>query len=404
MLSSSSTSPVGSPSPALDIKLTQHPNQFFFPGSTVSGQAIYESGDEEENFELYITFTGVNKSVLKDPRSHGDNFSDEATLFQYKHRLHSGLRRRGFGRIGMSQYPFTFRFPSNTDNRSFIQPRGSTVSQTWSTSVHELPPSFDLENATFSCSVEYLLRLELFHHNRLSSSIELPIVFLPFRSNSHALRSNPVPTPGKMYLSDTTLSTERRDSIVEVVDETKFKLVAEAPQDIIVGRTFRLDALIEFDSSNTLDTDLINSNIQLDMLRIICTTGCRAFHHTAHNPTSLEAEEKRFSQTSRGLMAYPIQPSVRASGKELRFSFEATMPSACSPTFRSFLISNTYHLQVVFVAHVDGKAVELTLEVPDIPVLSPVAPSLGARRLAGPMIPNTRSQGLSFGRPLACQI
>jgi hypothetical protein len=403
----SRSSPVGSPAPSVDIKLTQHPNQFFVPGSTVSGQAIYESGDENEDFELYITFTGINKSVINVSQKHADHArrrSDEATLFQYKHRLHSGLRRQGLGNVGMSKYPFNFRFPSNTDNRSFVQPRGSLVSQTWSSSVHELPPSFDLEHSQFTCSVEYVLRLELFHDKRLSASMELPIVFLPFRANHHALRPSSISIPGLMHLADSAFSNVRRDSVIEVRDDVNFKLVAEAPQDIIIGRNFRLEAVLEVNSSSIFDDDLPDPTVQIETLQIICTTGCRAFRHTAHSPTGLEHEEKSFEQKSRALLPYPVQPLSRANSNELRFSFEATLPSSFSPTFRSFLVSNTYHLQAVFVAYVDGKAIQLTLDAPDIPVLSPVAPSLGARRLAAPMIPATRQQSLGFGRALTCQI
>lgn len=404
----SSLSPVGSPTPSVDIKLTQHPNQFFFPGSTVSGQAIYESGDENEDFELYITFTGVNKSMINTSRKHSGHMrrdSDEATLFQYKHPLHSGLRRQGLGNVGMSKYPFNFRFPSNTDNRSFVQPRGSVVSQTWSSSVHELPPSFDLEHSRFTCSVEYVLRLELFHDKTLSASMELPIVFLPYRANNHPLRPSSISMPGLMHLTDSDSSNVRRDSVIEVRDDVNFKFVIEAPQDIIVGRSFRLEAVLEFNVPSIFDDDdLLDPTVQIETLKIICTTSCRAFRHAARSPSSHEYEEQDFEQRSRVLLPYSVLPSSRTNSNELRFSFEATLPSSFSPTFRSFLVSNSYHLQATFVAYVDGKAVKLTLDAPDIPVLSPVAPSLGPRRLAAPMVPSTRQSNLGFGRALACQI
>jgi hypothetical protein len=395
MLTSTGSTAAGS-SCAVDIKLSQHPNQFFFPGSTVSGHVVYESGDEEENFELFITFSGINSTTFKRPKKQ----TDHATLFQYQHRLHMGPRRHGGGFIGMSRYPFNFRFPSNADNRSFMQPRDSIVSQTWASSVHELPPSFDIETPSgdFNCSVEYILRVELYHDKTLSASTQLPIVFLPFRANSLAFRPSTMSVPGMMQLTDTALSIARRDSAIEVKDEVSFKLTAEAPQKIIVGRTFHLEALIEFDTSASLEGGLFDPTLRIESLRIICTTACRAFRHTT-NSTVWGSEETPIT-----LMAYPVRNDLSRRCNELRFSFEATMPSASSPTFRSFLISNTYHLQARFVANVDGKPVELMLHVPDIPVLSPVAPSSSTRRLGAPMVPNNRQQSHAFNRSLTCQI
>jgi hypothetical protein len=380
------------PGSVVDIKLTQHPNQFFFPGNTISGQVIYESGDEDENFELFITFSGVNSTVFKGQKKH----TDHAILFQYENRLHSGLRKRGTGRVGMSRYPFNFRFPSNTDNRSFIQPRDSVASETWTNSVHELPPSFDLETpgSAFSCSVEYVLRVELYHDRNLSASTQLPIVFLPFRANS--LRHGITLIPGIMHSADT--APARRDSAIEVTDTVNYKLIAEAPHDIIVGRTFRLEAYLRFDTQALLEEHLLNAMIRIDKLRIVCTTSCRAFRRST-NSTDWGSEEYSMS-----LIANPIRPNTSTRSNELRFSFEATMPSASSPTFRSFLISNTYHLQALFSACVDGESVELELDAPDIPVLSPVAPTLAARRIAAPMIPTSHQQGRVFGRALTCQI
>jgi hypothetical protein len=395
MLATTSPTVVGSPS-VVDIKLSQHPNQFFFPGSTVSGHVVYESGDEEENFELFITFSGINSTTFKRSKK----YTDQATLFQYQHRLHTGPRRHGGGLIGMSRYPFNFRFPSNTDNRSFVQPRTSIVSHTWASSVHELPPSFDLEtrSSNFVCSVEYILSVELYHDKKLSASTQLPIVFLPFRANSFAFRPSTTSIPGIMQLADNAMSVTRRDSVIEVREEVGFKLTAEAPQEIIVGRTFRLEATLEFDDSALLEEGFFDPALRIEVLRIICTTSCRVFRHTTGS-TDWGNEE-----TAIALMANPVHTNATSRSNELRFSFEATMPSACSPTFRSFLISNTYHLQALFIADVDTKPVELTLHAPDIPVLSPVAPSSGARRFTAPMIPNNRRQSHAFSRTLTCQI
>jgi hypothetical protein len=380
----------------LDIKLSQHPNRFFFPGSTVSGHVIYESGDEEENFELFITFSGMNSTTFKRPKNH----TDHATLFQYQLRLHTGPRRLGGGLIGMSRYPFNFRFPSNTDNRSFVQPWGSIVSQTWASSVHELPPSFDLEalKSNFDCTIEYILSVEVYHDKKLSASTKLPIVFLPFRTNSLAFRPKTVSVPGLIQLTDAALSIARRDSVFEVKDEIGFKLTAEAPQEIIVGRTFRLEASLELDGSDWLGEAFFDPALRIERLQIICTTSCRAYRH-ATSSTAWGSEDTPIT-----LIAYPVRTIASPRSNELCFSFEATMPSAFSPTFRSFLIANTYHLHARFIANIKGKSVELVLDAPDIPVLSPAAPSSGTRRLAAHLIPNSRQQNNSLSRVLTCQI
>jgi hypothetical protein len=394
MLITTSPTAAGFPS-VVDIKLTQHPNQFFFPGSTVSGQVVYESGDEEENFELFITFSGINSTTFMRPKK----YTDRATLFQYQHPLHAGPRRLGAGRIGMSKYPFNFRFPSSTDNRSFVQPRDSIVCQVWSKSVHDLPPSFDLESPgeDFSCSVEYVLCVELYHGKKLSASVRLPIVFLPYRANCLAQRPSTTFIPSNIQLTETALSIPRRDSVIEVRDDVGFKLTVEAPQEIVVGRTFRLEASLEFDTSALLGS-FPGPTIRIDKLRVICTTSCRAFRHTSSS-TVWGSEEESLT-----LMAHPARSITPTKDNEIRLTFEATMPSACCPTFRSFLVSNTYHMQALFVANVDGKPVDLMLDVPDIPVLSPVTPSIGGRRITAPMIPHSQQQRNALGRALICQI
>jgi hypothetical protein len=378
--------------PVVDIKLNQNQNQFFFPGSTVSGCVMFGNYKRKEEFELYIYLFGVNKATLAGSPMES---SDQATLFEYSHRCTPGAL--------LHEWDFKFRFPSATDNRSFVQPRDVGVSQSWCNAGHELPPSFDFEidDAPMRCSVEYGLRAEIYRHKKLMAKTALPIMFLPFQTSAQSLRSSMSYFPGMGYLSNRTLSATRRDSVVEVVDEMRYKMSVETPEVMVIGKKFDIKILVELDDSDFRDQHaLLDSNIRINKLELVSTTSCRAFGPHGNGSSVAHSEEQQSSDKI--IRLHPQRIATTGAANELQYSFEAIMPSFYSPSFRSFLISNAYRFQSPVVAEVDGMEIELPLNAPDVTVLSSVPQSNGLRR-PSTMAVNGRHASLGYGQALTCQ-
>jgi len=172
-------------------------------------------------------------------------------------------------------------------------------------------------------------------------------------------------------------------------------LRVETPQEVIQGQTFRINIFVDSHNSQ-LANDTISSirSVQITDLALICTTSTRtagAQHSSGSSPVK---QQKLFYDKKRPFKAISLQsgPRVTADGSELEFSFEATMQAYYSPTFRSFLISNTYQFQSPIKAKVNGKTVQLHLTAPEVNVLSSVVPSSGLRR------PSTMSTQSNNGR------
>jgi hypothetical protein len=77
--------------PALDIKLNQNSNAFFFPASTISGHVIYKNHYGNADYDLRLIFGGSNKISLKND---AESVSDKATLFEYTFNLHTARKGR----------------------------------------------------------------------------------------------------------------------------------------------------------------------------------------------------------------------------------------------------------------------------------------------------------------------
>jgi len=362
-------------SPLLYIELSQPENQFYHPGGLVSGNVHYAHPQEIDNFELTMTFYGVNRTFIS--KSEKKPFQ-EAVLFKYETGLHNGAAPRNRSRqhhIAPMEFYFKWRFPSVAENRHFSQCFGAAGSHIWENSRHSLPPSFngtvpsnDAEKGVKCCSVEYALEAKLCYNKSLIVTKKLPIVFLPSRTPSTDPRSN-IAFNHSPTLND---GTEKRDSVFE---DQSYGFRVECPEKTVQGQAFNISIFTAFDPSNLPDNFVSRLvNMEITKFAMFCTTSVRAAGgQTGHN-LSLTSREERNSERRQFQPAFLVtrpQHRVNADGShELEFTFEASMPSYYHPTFRTFLIANNYRFESPIEVKVDGRTIELPLAAPEFAVLS----------------------------------
>lgn len=385
--------------PALDIKLSQNPNFFFFPASMISGHVVYKNHCGNADYDLRLIFAGVNKVCTKNT---ADPVIEKATLFEYPLNLHTARKGRNH-RLANRQvdtapmeYAFKYRFPSTTDNRSFTLVGNTALNTTFSNHVHDLPPTFGTHSSNFKCSVEYQLRAELYYDNCLLTQSTLPVVFLPYTRPVHGTRGNPSFFANPNPFADRALGKIRKDSLVSHYPETVLNMGVELPSEISMGTPFRFEVQIEVPFSPDFDDEL--PQVKVLTLKMSCLAQCRFVEGAAANDAGVD--EKQYHK-AKDILLHPAHtsepPIFNPASRMLRYTFEATLSSYYPPSFRSFLVSNTFRFEGPVQVAVDGRKLELPLSEGQVAVLSPVAQPTGARRIST-MTAGSRMGSACYGR------
>ncbi|QDS69956.1 hypothetical protein FKW77_002573 [Venturia effusa] len=361
--------------PKIQIELSQSENQFYHPGGLVSGNVRYAHPQEVDNFELTMTFYGVNRTFISTPEKKP---FQEAVLFEYETSLHNGAAPRNYtGRqhLATMEFYFKWRFPSVAENRHFSQCYGATGGHIWENSRHSLPPSFDgtvpsdqAEKGVKHCAVEYALEAKLYYNRTLITTKKLPIVFLPSRTPSVDPRSS------FAFNHSPTLNVGEgdRDSLVE---DLSHGLRVQCPERIVQGQPFNISIFAAFDPY-TLPEDFVRRLVKMEITRLvmICTTSVRAFGgQSGHNVSSTNQEERSSVQRQiqpASLLSAP-RPCHNADGThELEFVFQASMPSYYHSTFRTFLIANKYRFESPIEIRIGERTIKLPILAPEFAILS----------------------------------
>lgn len=358
----------------LHIELSQFENQFYHPGGLVSGNVHYAPSHEVDNFELTMTFYGVNRTSVA--TSEKKPFQ-EAVLFKYETCLHNGAaprNRSGQQYVVPMDFYFKWRFPSVAENRHFSQCFGAVDSHIWENSRHPLPPSFNgsvlcehAEKGVKRCSVEYALEAKLRYNKTLIATKKLPIVFLPSRTLSVDSRLNITFN----YSPTLNVGGEKRDSLFE--QSNSFRV--QCPEKIVQGQSFPISIFAAFDPEN-LPVDFVSRlvNIEITKLAMICTTSVRAAgSQKGHNISATCREECNYvrRQFRPASLLSPPRPRANVDGSyELEFTFQASMPSYYHSTFRTFLIAKNYRFESPVEVRIDGRTIKLPLSAPEFAVLS----------------------------------
>ena len=263
----------------------------------------------------------------------------------------------------------------------------------FSNTNHDLPPSFDHESDDFKCSVEYFLRAELYQNKALVEEYELPVMFLPFERSAQGNRASGLPFSNPNPFVDKASCKSRKDSVVEIWKESSIILGTEIPGEITIGRSFCFTISIQMPE----DVDVqLAPTVCIPKLKLVNTIDCRSLQQLNANSNQQRQSQELVTLQTRPRM--PL-PSLDVQANQLRYVFEATMPSEYHPSFRSFLVSNTFRFQTPVMAEVSGSMAELPLDSVDIAVLSPVAQT--AMRKVSSISTNCRLGGVGFGRALS---
>ncbi|KAE9967403.1 hypothetical protein EG328_008196 [Venturia inaequalis] len=361
--------------PIIQIDLSQSENQFYHPGGLVSGNVHYAHPQEVDNFELTMTFYGVNRTFIS--TSEKKPFQ-EAVLFRYETSLHNGAaprNRSGQQHLATMDFYFKWRFPSVAENRQFSQCYGAVGGHIWENSRHALPPSFNgnvpsdhAETGMKRCSVEYALEAKLCYNKTLITTKRLPIVFLPSRTPSVDPRSNITFN----YSPALNIGNEKHDGLFE---EKSNGLRVQCPEKIVQGQPFHVSIFAAFEPS-TLPEDFVSRllNMEITKLVMICTTSVRAVGgQSGHNlpPTSQEERSSMRRQIQPASLLSAPRARQNADGThELEFVFQASMPSYYHSTFRTFLIANNYQFESPMEVRIGEGTIKLPILAPEFVVLS----------------------------------
>lgn len=361
--------------PIINIQLSQSENQFYHPGGLVSGNVHYAHPQEIDNFELTMTFYGVNRTFIS--TSERKPFQ-EAVLFKYETGLHNGAaprNRSGQKHLATMDFYFKWRFPSVAENRQFSQCYGATGGHIWENSRHPLPPSFDgtvpcdhAERGVKRCFVEYAIEAKLWYNKTLIATKKLPIVFLPSRTLSVDPRYN----MAMSYTSTPNVGGEKRGSLLE---DKGNGFRVRCPEKIVQGQPFNISIFAAFDPSSLPDDFVAKlMNMKITKLAMICTTSVRAVRPQSGrnlSPTSQEERSSTRRQFQLASLLSPPRPHRNADGSyELEFTFQASMPSYYHSTFRTFLIANNYRFESPVEIRAGERIIELPILAPDFAVLS----------------------------------
>jgi hypothetical protein len=370
--------------PALDIKLNQNPNAFFFPASTISGHVIYKNHYGNADYDLRLIFVGTNKISV----NNGDTtVPEKATLFEYTFNLHTARKGRNH-KLANSQvdtapmtFPFKHRFPSATDNRSFqvSLSAGSTLNTAFSNHVHDLPPSFGAHSCDFQCSVEYSLRAELHYDKCLLSHHTLPVMFLPYMRPAHGTRQSPTYFINPSGTFEKPMSAARKDSLIGYLPDSTLSVDVELPSEITVGHPFTFEVQVQVPFRPTFDDEV--PVVKVLTLKMLSTTQCRTVSGTSsHGKGKPEQQYHKSKSISLHPSSATSAPTLDTSTNTIYYSFQATLSSYYPPSFRSFLVSSTFTFGGTLLLSVDGEKVELMVATNEVAVLSPVTQQPGTRR------------------------
>lgn len=362
--------------PIIEIELSQSENQFYHPGGLVSGNVHYAHPHEVDNFELTMTFYGVNRTFISTSEKRP---FQEAVLFKYETSLHNGpapRSRSGQQHLATMEFYFKWRFPSVAENRQFSQCYGAIGGHIWENSRHSLPPSYNgnvpsdhAEKGVKHCSVEYALEARLCYNKTLITTKKLPIVFLPSRTPSVDPRSN------MAFNHSPTLNIGGDEKHESPFDEQSHGLRVQCPETIVQGQPFHISVLASFEPS-TLPEDFVSRlmNMEITKLVMTCTTSVRAVGgQSGHNlsPTSQEERSCVRRQIQPACLLSAPRPRQNSDGShELEFVFQASMPSYYHSTFRTFLIANNYHFESPIEVRIGERALRLPILSPGFVVLS----------------------------------
>ena len=184
-----------SPSPApplstIGIILDQNPEVPFRPDSIITGHVVFIPARDLPASQCQITFSGSSFTYIrKEDTSTSGTGSSQTRSTSYRHyrdraplfHFYGDLIQPGTPLVANQKYewPLQFTFPRGT-NVSLPSTYQDPNNEIWTTSPHELPPSFLHQQLKNHCLVEYVLSASVSAPNVAPAEAVLPLKFLPF--------------------------------------------------------------------------------------------------------------------------------------------------------------------------------------------------------------------------------
>jgi hypothetical protein len=174
---------------ALRIVLDGPRTATFSAEDIVKGRVILQSQKDEAISQVSIAFMGLAKTKLY-RRQHADNrtHKSQADYFYFSKKLYQGHYTL---RANTYEWPFEFRFPSQTDPKASANAFTGSPPFRSSLDVHPLPPTFSHNgsslNRSFEGFIEYKLEATLVRHKIFASNLEstLALKYMSYRSAEH---------------------------------------------------------------------------------------------------------------------------------------------------------------------------------------------------------------------------
>lgn len=362
-----------SSSKVIDIKVNPDGNQLFSPGSIVSGYVVFLG--PEKNCHFDIEFFGRSRTAFHtDVDSYGfkRHYADEAILFSYKRPLNDRFIPGDGDFTQDSHLKFDFRFPSNTENRRTVFYQ-KVVHQLLSDSVHPLPPSLERRMPQCSFSVEYILRAKAYHNTQLLAETELPLLFSPTRLIAGFPVASPIHSPMGQWAKSVDESRTRPLRNRSRTMKGSSIMTIHPPLDIVAGQAVSIRAELAF-SELTIDEGMFVEpfDIQIEELQLLCYTGCRGKRTNYDLTNDTDLEEIACVPGNINIPAHqPIDSIEAMTENTFSFTIDTKVPERLLPSFRSFIIFNSYSLHARISAKACGHEHKTCLVIDDIQVVSP---------------------------------
>ena len=363
-----------SPSKVIDIKVNQDPKQLFSPGNVVSGYVVFFGAEKKRHFD--IEFFGRSRTAFDinyDSYGLTRQYADEAILFSYKRPLNDKFIP-GDGDFSQdSHLKFEFRFPSNTENRRqvFYQ---KALHQHLSDSAHPLPPSLEHTTPHCSFSVEYILRAKVYSDTHLLAETELLLPFSPTRSAAGFSIASPIHSPTAQWPkppTDETRTRPLRNRSRSVKGSSVMTIYP--PINVVAGQAVSIRAELSFNDISGGGGLLVRPfDIQIEELQLLCYTGCRGKRTNYDFTLDNDLEEMACLSGKVNIPAHqPVNGIESLTENTFSFSIDTKLPQRLLPTFRSFIVFNSYSLHARILAKVCGHEHKTCLVIDDIQVVTP---------------------------------
>ncbi|EIM81674.1 uncharacterized protein STEHIDRAFT_171960 [Stereum hirsutum FP-91666 SS1] len=357
------------------------PPGVFYPGDIVSGKVVLHSPEDEEVFNVAITFWGRSKSKISIRSNNSTHYyRNRFDLFRITQPVfpnHYTLKRNT-----VYEWPFSFIFPEWTmfdRTQECENPRH--LPYDFVPGPHPLPPSFHIEVRNGYGYIQYGLEATTNRPSYRPLADELYLTFSPLREEAipdESLVTTKMPfqyassrlQPGHEDISR-SFKELMRDTFSSSTPAIIFYVHVSLPKVIVIGQPFQLIIVLTYDSASTAVAPP-RFTVKVESVRLKADVAVRATksgllglsdkvrdttvpftlqsNWTHKNPDPAPTPYTSALGSNSTLREVEILPDVPV---EVRVKVPR-MPQL-APTYHSFSITNTHYLRASIAVTAVGK-------------------------------------------------